>query len=74
MFPESVPAYVPNRIAPAEDWPVPAMVKGSGNVTAAPMLSVAPDDTVVPWPAVDPPNDDASVIEILPLEMVVVPV
>jgi hypothetical protein len=38
------------------------------------MLSVAPDDTVVPWPAVDPPNDDASVIEILPLEMVVVPV
>ena len=71
--PDNVPA-AEKFTAPADDTPVPEIVNGSADVTPAATSNVAPDDTVVPCPAAEPPSADASEIFTVPAEIVVAPV
>ena len=71
--PDNVPA-AEKFTAPADDTPVPEIVNGSADVTAAPTSSVAPALTVVLCPAAEPPSALAWVTFNVPVETVVVPV
>ena len=72
--PDSVPAPLklttPTAGVPA---PAPEIVSGSLEVTP-PTSRVAPSDTVVPWPALEPPSAFAWAILTVPTEIDVVPV
>lgn len=71
--PDNVPA-AEKFTAPADETPVPEIVNGSAEVTAAPTSSVAPALTVVLCPAAEPPSALAWVTFNVPVETVVVPV
>ena len=69
--PDNVPA-AEKFTAPADETPVPEIVNGSADVTAAPTSSVAPSATVAPVP--ESPSAFACVTFNVPFEIVVRPV